>query len=124
MKKIILFLILSLALVLTACGKSSDSNNDTSKKIDNKDIVQIENNYKTRGEKKDKSDAKKIKETVDVPKNPKRAIVFDYGAVDVLKAFGVRDRIILLDYLKVRKILRYLNFFQNSKMINTSILVI
>ena len=51
MKKIILFLILSLALVLTACG-SSDSNNDTSKKIDNKDIVQIENNYKTRGEKK------------------------------------------------------------------------
>lgn len=39
MKKIILFLILSLALVLTACGKSSDSNNDTSKKIDNKDIV-------------------------------------------------------------------------------------
>ena len=67
---------------------------------------------------------KEIKETVDVPKNPKRAIVFDYGAVDVLKAFGVRDRIILLDYLKVRKILRYLNFFQNSKMINTSILVI
>ena len=36
----------------------------------------------------------KIKETVDVPKNPKRAIVFDYGAVDVLKAFGVQDRII------------------------------
>lgn len=52
MKKIILFLILSLALVLTACGKSSDGNNDTSKKNDNKDIVQIENNYKTRGEKK------------------------------------------------------------------------
>ncbi len=74
--------------------------------------------------KKDKNDTKEIKETVDVPKNPKRAIVFDYGAVDVLKAFGVRDRIILLDYLKVRKILRYLNFFQNSKMINTSILVI
>lgn len=121
MKKIILFLILSLALVLTACGKSSDSNNDTSKKIDNKDIVQIENNYKTRGEKKIKV-MPKIKETVDVPKNPKRAIVFDYGAVDVLKAFGVQDRIIGLP--KGEKMLRYLNFFQNSKMINTSILVI
>lgn len=72
--------------------------------------------------KKDKSDAKKIKETVDVPKNPKRAIVFDYGAVDVLKAFGVQDRIIGLP--KGEKMLRYLNFFQNSKMINTSILVI
>ena len=66
--------------------------------------------------KKDKSDAKKIKETVDVPKNPKRAIVFDYGAVDVLKAFGVQDRIIGLP--KGEKMLRYLNFFQNSKMIN------
>ena len=64
----------------------------------------------------------KIKETVDVPKNPKRAIVFDYGAVDVLKAFGVQDRIIGLP--KGEKMLRYLNFFQNSKMINTSILVI
>lgn len=68
MKKIILFLILSLALVLTACGKSSDSNNDTSKKIDNKDIVQIENNYKTRGEKKDKSDAKKLKKLLMCPR--------------------------------------------------------
>lgn len=64
----------------------------------------------------------KIKETVDVPKNPKRAIVFDYGAVDVLKVFGVQDRIIGLP--KGEKMLRYLNFFQNSKMINTSILVI
>ena len=57
-----------------------------------------------------------------MPKNPKRAIVFDYGAVDVLKAFGVQDRIIGLP--KGEKMLRYLNFFQNSKMINTSILVI
>lgn len=61
MKKIILFLLLSLALVLTACGKSSDGNNDTSKKNDNKDIVQIENNYKTRGEKKIKVMPKKLK---------------------------------------------------------------
>ena len=56
-----------------------------------------------------------------MPKNPKRAIVFDYGAVDVLKAFGVQDRIIGLP--KGEKMF-YLNFFQNSKMINTSILVI
>ena len=31
-----------------------------------------------RGEKKD-SDAKKLKETVEVPKNPKNAVVLDYA---------------------------------------------
>ncbi|MDU0435088.1 ABC transporter substrate-binding protein [Staphylococcus haemolyticus] len=124
MKKIILFLILSLALVLTACGNSSDGNNDTSKKNDNKDIVQIENNYKTRGEKKDKSDAKEIKETVDVPKNPKRAIVFDYGAVDVLKAFGVQDRIIGLPKgEKNAALLEFLSEFKDDKYINTGNLI-
>lgn len=61
MKKIILFLLLSLALVLTACGKGSDGNNDTSKRNDIKDIVQIENNYNTRGEKKIKVMPKKLK---------------------------------------------------------------
>ena len=74
--------------------KSSDSNNDTSKKIDNKDIVQIENNYKTRGEKKDKSDAKKLKKLLMCPRIQNVQLSFDYGAVDVLKAFGVQDRII------------------------------
>ena len=124
MKKIILFLILSLALVLTACGNSSDGNNDTSKKNDNKDIVQIENNYKTRGEKKDKSDAKEIKETVDVPKNPKRAIVFDYGAVDVLKAFGVQDRIIGLPKGEKNAALpEFLSEFKDDKYINTGNLI-
>ncbi|MCH4531679.1 ABC transporter substrate-binding protein [Staphylococcus haemolyticus] len=124
MKKIILFLILSLALVLTACGKISDGNNDTSKKNDNKDIVQIENNYKTRGEKKDKSDAKEIKETVDVPKNPKRAIVFDYGAVDVLKAFGVQDRIIGLPKGEKNAALpEFLSEFKDDKYINTGNLI-
>ena len=123
MKKIILFLILSLALVLTACGKSSDSNNDTSKKIDNKDIVQIENNYKTRGEKKIKV-MPKIKETVDVPKNPKRAIVFDYGAVDVLKAFGVQDRIIGLPKgEKIFALPEFLSEFKDDKYINTGNLI-
>ncbi|MCH4457368.1 ABC transporter substrate-binding protein [Staphylococcus haemolyticus] len=124
MKKIILFLILSLALVLTACGNSSDGNNDTSKKNDNKDIVQIENNYKTRGEKKDKNDAKEIKETVDVPKNPKRAIVFDYGAVDVLKAFGVQDRIIGLPKGEKNAALpEFLSEFKDDKYINTGNLI-
>ncbi|MDO0995643.1 ferrated catecholamine ABC transporter substrate-binding lipoprotein SstD [Staphylococcus borealis] len=120
MKKIIVFLVLSLALVLTACGKSSDSDHGAAKKDDNKDIVQIENNYMTRGEKKDKSDAKEVKEMVDVPKHPKRAIVFDYGAVDVLKTFGVQDQIIGLPKGEKNAALpEFLSEFKDEKYINT-----
>ena len=74
--------------------------------------------------KKDKSDAKKIKETVDVPKNPKRAIVFDYGAVDVLKAFGVQDRIIGLPKGEKNAALpEFLSEFEDDKYINTGNLI-
>ncbi|WP_415425861.1 ferrated catecholamine ABC transporter substrate-binding lipoprotein SstD [Staphylococcus borealis] len=120
MKKIIVFLVLSLTLVLVACGKSSDSDHGATKKDENKDIVQIENNYKTRGEKKDKSDAKEVKEMVDVPKHPKRAIVFDYGAVDVLKTFGVQDQIIGLPKGEKNAALpEFLSEFKDEKYINT-----
>ena len=58
-----------------------------------------------------------------MPKNPKRAIVFDYGAVDVLKAFGVQDRII--DYLKVKNVAlpEFLSEFKDDKYINTGNLI-
>lgn len=120
MKKTILFLLLSLVLVLTACGKGSESKNDESKNSNNKDTVKIENNYKMRGEKKDGSDAKVVKETVEVPKNPKRAIAFDYGAVDILKAFGVQDQIKGLPKGEKNSTLPdFLSEFKDDKYINT-----
>ncbi len=89
-----------------------------------KTLFKLKINYKTRGEKKDKSDAKEIKETVDVPKNPKRANVFDYGAVDVLKAFGVQDRIIGLPKGEKNAALpEFLSEFKDDKYINTGNLI-
>ncbi|MGT2610184.1 hypothetical protein ACVQ92_04285 [Staphylococcus aureus] len=62
------------------------------------------------------SDAKKVKETVEVPKNPKNAVVLDYGALDVMKEMGLSDKVKALpkgkaavyhptsySYLKMRK---------------------
>ncbi len=54
-----------------------------------------------RGEKKDGSDAKKVKETVEVPKNPKNAVVLDYGALDVMKEMGLSDKVKALPKGKV-----------------------
>ena len=59
-----------------------------------------------------------------MPKNPKRAIVFDYGAVDVLKAFGVQDRIIGLPKgEKMFALPEFLSEFKDDKYINTGNLI-
>ncbi len=68
MKKTVLYLVLAVMFLLAACGNNSDKEQSKSETKDSKDTVKIENNYKMRGEKKDGSDAKKVKETVEVPK--------------------------------------------------------
>ena len=79
--------------------------------------MKIKNNFEASGKERDGSDAKKVSNTVEVPKNPKNAVVLDYGALDVLKELGVADKVkglpkgenneSLPDFLK-----------KNSKMIN------
>ena len=66
---------MSIVLVLAACGKDSGNNSSDDKSSNTKDTVKIVNNYKARGEKQDGSDAKTIKDTVEVPKNPKRSCI-------------------------------------------------
>lgn len=120
MRKSILFLILSIVLVLAACGKDSGNNSSDDKSSNTKDTVKIVNNYKARGEKQDGSDAKTIKDTVEVPKNPKRAVVFDYAAVDLMKAFGVQDTIKALPKGEgVSSVPQFLSEFKDDKYINT-----
>lgn len=59
-----------------------------------------------------------------MPKNPKRAIAFDYGAVDVLKAFGVQYRIIGLPKGEKNAALpEFLSEFKDDKYINTGNLI-
>lgn len=59
-----------------------------------------------------------------MPKNPKRAIAFDYGAVDELKAFGVQYRIIGLPKGEKNAALpEFLSEFKDDKYINTGNLI-
>ena len=51
---------------------------------------------------------RKISNTVEVPKNPKNAVVLDYGALDVLKELGVADKVKGLPKGKITNL--YLNF--------------
>ena len=121
MKKTVLFLLLSLVLVLTACNNSSN-NNSTSKKnnSDSKETVTIKNSFETSGKENNGSDKKKISNTVKVPKNPKNAVVLDYGALDVLKELGVADKVKGLPKGENNQSLpKFLDEFKDDKYINT-----
>ncbi len=110
MKKTVLYLVLAVMFLLAACGNNSDKEQSKSETKGSKETVKIENNYKMRGEKKDGSDAKKVKETVEVPKNPKNAVVLDYGALDVMKEMGLSD--------KVKALPNFLESFKDDKYTN------
>ncbi|MGV3041982.1 ferrated catecholamine ABC transporter substrate-binding lipoprotein SstD [Staphylococcus rostri] len=97
MKKLGLFVVLAMMLVLVACGNNSDSD----KKSESKDsgeqkTVEVKNDFMISGEAKDGSDDKEYKDTVKVPVNPKKAVVFDYGTLDTMKELGLEDKVAAL----------------------------
>ncbi|HBC4352533.1 TPA: siderophore ABC transporter substrate-binding protein [Staphylococcus aureus] len=119
MKKTVLYLVVALMFVLAACGNNSEKEQSKSETKGSKETVKIENNYKMRGEKKDGSDAKKVKETVEVPKNPKNAVVLDYGALDVMKEMGLSDKVKALPKGEGGKSLpNFLESFKDDKYTN------
>ena len=62
----------------------------------------------------------KISNTVKVPKNPKNAVVLDYGALDVLKEMGVADKVKGLPKGENNESLpSFLSEFKKDKYINT-----
>ncbi|MBO1198779.1 siderophore ABC transporter substrate-binding protein [Staphylococcus simiae] len=120
MKKTVFYLLLTLVLVLAACGNNSEKENSGTDSKDSKDTVTIKNNYELSGEKKDGSDAKKVNETVKVPKNPKNAVVLDYGALDVMKEMGLADKVKALPKGEGGKSLPdFLSDFKEDKYTNT-----
>ncbi|MCG7340053.1 siderophore ABC transporter substrate-binding protein [Staphylococcus sp. ACRSN] len=119
MKKYALVLIIGLMFLLAACGNGS-SDDKKSEKKDTKETVKIENNYEASGEKRDGSDAKTVKETVEVPKNPKKAVVFDYGTLDTMKELGLEDKVKAVPKGEGNKSLPdFLSDFKDEKYLNT-----
>ena len=121
MKKFTIFLLISLMFVLAACGNQGDGSKgkDSSSKGD-KETVTIHNQFEARGDKKDGSDAKKVDDKVSVPKNPKRAVVLDYGALDTIKELGLADKVKGLPKGEGGKSLPdFLKEFKDDKYINT-----
>ena len=80
------------------------------------------NSFSASGNDESSNEDKKISNTVKVPKNPKNAVVLDYGALDVLKEMGVADKVKGLPKGENNESLP--SFLSEFKRINILILVI
>ncbi|MCU5746619.1 ABC transporter substrate-binding protein [Staphylococcus sp. SQ8-PEA] len=123
MKKVFSFiLIIVLSIVLVACGSNSNSDDKSSKgdtKSESK-TVEIQSKYQVRGEKKDGSDSKTVKEKVKVPVNPKKVVVLDYGALDTVEALGAKDAVKGVPKGEGGASLpKFLNTFKGNDFVNT-----
>jgi iron complex transport system substrate-binding protein len=98
-KKIVAaFFMTCLLVVAAACGNSTSGQSGESEKTEEK-TVQIE---ATNG-------------TVDVPADPKRIVVLDYGVLDTLERLGEKDRVVGIPRQKVPE---YLKTFDNDTYTN------
>lgn len=122
MKKLGLFMLMSMIFLLAACG-NSESKDSSEKGSSDKKTVKIENQYELAGKDPKGSDSKQVKDTVEVPVNPKNAIVLDYGALDTLKEMGVADKVKGLPKGENNSSLPdFLKEFKDDKYINTGAL--
>lgn len=87
MKKFISFII-CMILLLTACG-----NNEKDNKESNDKTVKIKKTFEYKEKNHDHSRGKKKTETVEIAKNPKKVIVMDYGALDIMQDLKLENRI-------------------------------
>lgn len=96
MKKLGLLLMMTLVVILVACGNQNNDKKEETKEADSKKAVEIKNDFTLRGEAKDGSEDKSFQDTVKLDKDPEKAVVFDYGTVDTMKALGLEDKIVAL----------------------------
>ena len=82
---------ITVMFVIAGCGSNSQSTKEQQTKT-----VSIKNTYEFKDKNKDHNSGTMKSETIDVPINPKRVAVMDYGALDTMKSLHLEDRVVAI----------------------------
>jgi iron complex transport system substrate-binding protein len=92
MKKLsIAIMMLIVTIFITGCGNATQSKDQQKSKT-----VSIKHTYEFKDKNNDHNRGTIKKETIEVPINPKRVAVMDYGALDTMKSLKLEDKIVAI----------------------------
>lgn len=87
MNRFTLFIITALCILFLGACNNAQSDKES------KQTVKIKTSYEFKDKNKDHNRGEMKHETIEVPVNPKRVVVMDYGALDVMQQLKLENRI-------------------------------
>lgn len=90
MNRFTLFILTALCILFLGACNNAQSDKES------KQTVKIKTSYEFKDKNKDHNRGEMKHETVEVPANPKRVIVMDYGALDVMQQLKLENRIVAI----------------------------
>lgn len=95
MKKFYLLFTVMVLMVLAACGNGESTSESEASESEGQETVEVENQFTISDESSDGEEAsEEVSETVEVPVNPEKVAVFDYGALSTIHELGEADSVV------------------------------
>ncbi|WP_436956305.1 siderophore ABC transporter substrate-binding protein [Staphylococcus sp. AS1337] len=90
MNKFVFFMLTALCVLFLGACNNAHSDKES------KQTVKIKTSYELKDKNKDHNRGEMKRETVEVPVNPKRVVVMDYGALDVMQQLKLENHIVAI----------------------------
>ncbi|MFC3420288.1 siderophore ABC transporter substrate-binding protein [Salinicoccus hispanicus] len=95
MKKFYLLIAVMMIMVIAACGNTEETTESTEAEAGETGTVSVENNFMVSSEASDGEESEEtVSETIEVPLNPEKVAVFDYGALSTIKELGEAESVV------------------------------
>ncbi|GAB3065912.1 siderophore ABC transporter substrate-binding protein [Salinicoccus sesuvii] len=95
MKKFYLLIAVMMVMVIAACSNTEETAESTEAEAEENETVSVENNFMVSNETSDGEESEEeVSETIEVPLNPEKVAVFDYGALSTIQELGEAESVV------------------------------
>lgn len=96
MKKFYLLIAVMMVMVIAACSNTEETAEESTEAgAEEAETVSVENNFMVSSEASEGEESEEeVSETIEVPVNPEKVAVFDYGALSTIQALGEAESVV------------------------------